>query len=1008
MNMNTNNIQTSECFLVETRHGTSLQRRISVLAFLLVLPFLLHAQDPVTLQFTGQNQHGLYVPLSSVNVENLTKRWQEVLYYPDTTLNIGVTGVEEFGQDGDGVRLFQNVPNPFDGVTDFALQLPEASDVLLEIYDLNGKVEATYKGSLDPGTHQFRAWLESPQTYLLNARTENGAVRIKMVNTSRAGQSRIEYIGKGASLRVENPKNDSKGDITMPFNYGDIMSYIGYAHLANTEFTSETVMKAQYNSELLPLTFTLPLPTVTTEAATNIYSTEARLNGSVIENAEYPVTERGFQLADNEQLTGAVNHLADAGGENFHYVVYDLQIYTRYYFRAYARTALGITYGDVLFFDTQALLPEVHTDTVINVKSSRATCSGTVTYNGGAYVFSRGFCYSTSPNPTLGDNHTLNSTGDGSFTSLIVGLMANTTYYVRAYATNIAGTAYGEELTFTTLSPFYCGIDSIIDYDGNIYHTVEIGQQCWMKENLRTTHYEDGTVIPIGTINSETVAYRYAPDGSFLNVPTFGYLYNWAAVMHGTASSNTNPSEVQGICPSGWHVPSYAEWLQLTNYVGSQNQYICEGDNTHIAKALSATHGWWGGLEEPCNVTYYPPSNNATGFTAFPAGYFNSGHQSFRYMAIFGSSTHYTGYGLAYYCFRFQSNYTNFITVSQKQGNSVRCLLDDAGLNDSIAVIPVVTTNSMRHITLTSAICGGMVTASGGAEVSARGVCWSTSPNPTVSDSHTNDGDGTGAFSSNITGLSANTTYWVRAYATNCAGTSYGQVKSFTTPSPITCGTDSITDYDGNYYHTVLIGQQCWMKENLRTTHYTDGTPILEGTVTSDSIPYRYTPQNQSYNVPLYGYHYNWTATVRENIPEGVDPGDVQGVCPTGWHVPNKMEWIQLRNNVINLIQPPVTVTVAMALASTVGWQDTGIGSIGYNLSANNTSGFTAMPAGWTYYDYDGNVFYGVELYYSAIFWSITREGSSSIVLSLENNHPNASLVSRSVREACSVRCLRD
>lgn len=988
------------------KHTVSL---IAILAILLATIFTGHAQDPVTLQFTGQNQYGQYVPLSSVTVENVTRHWQEMLYYPDTTLFIGQTGIEEIEQLSDGVRLFQNVPNPFDGVTDFVLYLPEASAVLLEICDMNGIVTATYSGSLDPGSHRFRSWLASPQTYLLNARTDGGSVQIKMVNTGNGGQSRIEYLGKGSISPMEKAGKDDKGSTDLPFNYGDIMSYIGHAHIADAEFTSATETKEQYNSELLPLTFTLPLPIVTTEAASNILSTEAWLNGSVIENAEYPVTERGFQLADNEQLTGMVQLIATADSENFHYEAHDLQNATRYYYRAYAQTALGFTYGDVLFFDTQALLPEVHTDTVINVKSSRATCSGTVTYNGGAYVFSRGFCYSTSPNPTLGDNHTLNSTGDGSFTSLIVGLMANTTYYVRAYATNIAGTAYGEELTFTTQSPFYCGIDSIIDYDGNIYHTVEIGQQCWMKENLRTTHYEDGTVIPIGTINSETVAYRYEPGGSFLNVPTFGYLYNWAAVMHGTASSNTNPSEVQGICPSGWHVPSYAEWMQLTNYVGSQNQYICEGDNTYIAKALVANTRWESGtLDHPCSFIYYPPSNNATGFTAFPAGYFKNGSVDFRYSAYFWSST--TDYGnLAAYLYEISSRaYTpQFYAWLPKCSFSVRCLLDDAGLNDSIAVIPVVTTKAMSHITTTSADCFGMVTASGGAEVSARGVCWSTSPNPTVSDSHTNDGDGTGAFSSNITGLSANTTYWVRAYATNCAGTSYGQVKSFTTPSPITCGIDSITDYDGNYYHTVLIGQQCWMKENMRTTHYTDGTPILEGTVPSDSIPYRYTPQNQSYNVPLYGYHYNWTATVRENIPAGVEPGDVQGVCPTGWHVPNRMEWIQLRNYVVNHLQP--SYTAAMALASTVGWQggDT-FGAIGYNLSANNTSGFTAMPAGWTFCDDDGNIFIGIELYYNANFWSITPYNSyGATKLALQYDNPNALLQVDTFRCGLSVRCLR-
>ena len=127
------------------------------MAILLASVVALRAQDPVTLQFTGQNQNGQYVPLTTILVENTSKHWQEMLYYPDTTLFIGNTGIEEIEQLGNGVRLFQNVPNPFDGVTDFALQLPEASDVQLEIYDLNGKVTATYQGSLDPGCHQFRA-----------------------------------------------------------------------------------------------------------------------------------------------------------------------------------------------------------------------------------------------------------------------------------------------------------------------------------------------------------------------------------------------------------------------------------------------------------------------------------------------------------------------------------------------------------------------------------------------------------------------------------------------------------------------------------------------------------------------------------------------------------------------------------------------------------------------------------------------------------------------------------
>ena len=111
--------------------------------------------------------------------------------------------------------------------------------------------------------------------------------------------------------------------------------------------------------------------------------------------------------------------------------------------------------------------------------------------------------------------------------------------------------------------------------------------------------------------------------------------------------------------------------------------------------------------------------------------------------------------------------------------------------------VATVTTEEVTEITQTTAICGGEVTSDGGAAVTACGVCWSTSQNPTVSDSHTTDGSGTGSFTSNITGLTDNTTYYVRAYATNSEGTSYGEQRSFTTSQNITSPTvttNNVTD----------------------------------------------------------------------------------------------------------------------------------------------------------------------------------------------------------------------
>ena len=181
------------------------------------------------------------------------------------------------------------------------------------------------------------------------------------------------------------------------------------------------------------------------------------------------------------------------------------------------------------------------------------------------------------------------------------------------------------------------GATTVTDIDSNTYNTVKIGNQCWMKENLRTTRYADGVNIPMGY--SFIDPYRCNPNDNANNVPTYGYLYNWPAVMHGASSSSANPSGVQGICPNGWHVPSDAEWTQLTDYVGSQPQYQCNNSSDYIAKALVSTTGWYS-YSETCAVGNNPSTNNATGFSALPAGlYYVGDYSDFGDSADFWSAT---------------------------------------------------------------------------------------------------------------------------------------------------------------------------------------------------------------------------------------------------------------------------------------------------------------------------------------------------------------------------------
>jgi hypothetical protein len=170
--------------------------------------------------------------------------------------------------------------------------------------------------------------------------------------------------------------------------------------------------------------------------------------------------------------------------------------------------------------------------------------------------------------------------------------------------------------------------------------------------------------------------------------------------------------------------------------------------------------------------------------------------------------------------------------------------------------LPEVTTKLVSGITQTTAESGGNVINNGGADVTARGVCWSTTEKPTISPNKTSDGTGNGDFASSITGLTANNKYYVRAYATNSEGTGYGNEVSFST-SPLT-----ISDADGNTYATVAIGTQVWMKENLKSTKYNDGTSISLVTVASDwtalrTHGYCWYDNNVSYQ-NIYGALYSW------------------------------------------------------------------------------------------------------------------------------------------------------
>ena len=392
---------------------------------------------------------------------------------------------------------------------------------------------------------------------------------------------------------------------------------------------------------------------------------------------------------------------------------------------------------------------------------------------------------------------------------------------------------------------FHCGTSKMYDIDGNEYNTLRFGNQCWMKENLRTTRYADGGTIYKGGLNdsSAVYGYRFSPNGDDANVPVFGYHYNQAAVMHGASGNTTNVSNVQGVCPESWHVPSTDEWVELLNTVSSNSQYYCGSSTSNtqyyfygIAKALAAQN-YWDYSSSSCSPGYNSYNNNATGFSAMPAGH----HSKYGNVAPGREAHFWTSSSDAYnnrpivwslrwcedYIDRNTLGYTNAgPTISQ--GVSVRCVRDAVdgtvyqmqGTIDSLqnqinqlqnqinqpqgtkpTVTATITSVTENSITIS-------VTVNSPDEyVLAKGICWvSGTGTPTLNSNVRTSTSTSNTFTYTLSGLTTGNTYTIKAFATNANGTT---LSTSMTAKPVlmvpttgirtyqlSASTDSIWGYD--------------------------------------------------------------------------------------------------------------------------------------------------------------------------------------------------------------------
>ena len=606
-------------------------------------------------------------------------------------------------------------------------------------------------------------------------------------------------------------------------------------------------------------------PVVKTHAVSEIAATSAVGGGEVVEDGRADVTERGVCWSTIENPTVADAHSVDGAGlGSFVSNITGLTPNTAYYVRAYATNSEGTSYGEQVNFMTLEEIIElatVKTSLVTGITSTTAVAGGDVTADGGTEVTAKGVCWSTSQEPTIEGEHTENGAGTGEFTAELSGLEQNTTYYVRAYATNKEGTAYGEEVSFTTLQenvvvkPMVTTLEiagvsqTTAVAGGNV--TSDGGAEvtargvCWsasQEPTIEGEHTTDGA----GTG-------EYQSNLSGLTANTTYYVRAYATNSEGTAYgeeiSFTTLEEHIVVEPTVITV-SISEVTETTAVTGGNVTSDGGGE-------VSARGVCWSTSQEPTVEGNH--TTDGTGVGEFVSNLTDLTDNTTYYVRAYATNEQGTSYG----------EQMSFTTVKH---------ID----------LPEVATVEPAEITSTSAVTGGNVISDGGAEVTAKGVCWSTSQNPTISDSFSTDGIGLGEYISIINGLAINTTYYVRAYATNAAGTAYGEEFSFTTlcdlPTVITTAITNveITTAKGGGNVTADGGAEvtarglCWathLEPTIEDSFLVEGAGLGEFTCDITGLN-----ENTRYYVRAYATNSVGTAYGNVTTLKTTDDGTIAGI----------------------------------------------------------------------------------------------------------------------------------
>jgi len=720
-------------------------------------------------------------------------------------------------------------------------------------------------------------------------------------------------------------------------------------------------------------TIPLSVPQITTSNISDITTISAVGGGEVINNGNGTVTVRGicWSTSDNVSLENYDGKTENGTGPgSFISNLIDLTDGTIYYVVAYSTNEKGTGYGEVKSFQTVAIgAPTVITSNVTDITTISAQCGGNVTNSGNGTVTARGVCWNTTGNPTLDNclNNTENGIGLGVFNSSLTGLTEGTIYYVSAYATNEIGTSYGNAKTFNTIAITIPGVTTF-----EVTNITQNSANC----GGNVTSSGNGTVISRGvcwnTTGDPTLTncINYTTDGS----GTGNFTSNIAALQENTiyyvAAYATNEKGTAYGLIKQFTTNSTTLPLVITADVINItiNTAECGGNVTNTGNGTVSAKGvCWNTTGNPTLGNCDDYTTDGTGMGSYISYLTDLDENTLYFVTAYATNENGTAYGTI----------KQFTTIA--------------------IILPTVITADVTNITSDSAQCGGDVTSNGNGTVSARGVCWNTTGNPTLTncDDFTTDGSGLGTYISYLTGLAASTEYYVTAYATNEEGTAYGDIESFTTLEP-PCGELTVS-YGGQTYNTVLIGDQCWMKENLNIGTMINGTQNQ----TNNSIVEKYCYDNDEDNCDEYGGLYQWDEIMHYTIDSAV-----QGICPDGWHIPTDFEWKILEGTVDSQygVGDPEWegsgwhgFDVGKNLKSISGWYQNGNGIDSYN--------YTALPGGETYIT---NPFQMLTM--RGKFWTSSEGDNTSGAYThfMDYSHDEIFRYNCVKTQGQSIRCLKD